>query len=249
MPISPNFTSVLSKDWEINFTQCAPNGYLKYTELCNILQMTAAAHSEIGGISFSDMQEFHQAWVLSRMRVEITKLPKWRDVVTVKTWINSLENSRSVRALEMYVNGEKIVGSETFWAVFNTQLRRPEALALPYEHFELFPENKATQESFSKININLDKEKVFKKTVRLSDLDIVNHVNNVKYLEWCLDLVDDTKILNQQLESFEMNFMKELSLKDDVVIHENIESNNSIFSITKDEKSCFALQLNWKETI
>lgn len=249
MPIASNFTSILSKDWEINFTQCAPNGYLKYTELCNVLQMTAAAHSEIGGISFSDMQEFHQAWVLSRMRVEITKLPKWRDVVTVKTWINSLENSRSVRALEMYINGEKIVGSETFWAVFNTQLRRPEALALPYEHFELFPEEKATQESFSKINLNLDKEKVFEKTVRLSDLDIVNHVNNVKYLEWCLDLVDDTKILNQQLASFEMNFMKELSLNDQVAIHENSDSNTSIFSIDKENKSCFALQLNWKRTI
>ena len=37
MPISPNFTSVLSKDWEINFTQCTPNGYLKYTDLCNLL--------------------------------------------------------------------------------------------------------------------------------------------------------------------------------------------------------------------
>lgn len=246
MPIAPHFTSVLSKDWEINFTQCAPNGYLKYTELCNLLQMTAAAHSEIGGISFSDMQVFHQAWVLSRMRVEVSELPKWRDVVTVKTWINSLENSRSVRALEMYVNGKKMVGSETFWAVFNTQLRRPEALALPYEHFELFPENKATRETFSKINLNQDKEIVFEKTVRLSDLDIVNHANNVKYLEWCLDLADENKILNQEIESFEMNFMKELSLKDKVVIHENSEQNSAVFSITKEDKSCFALQLNWK---
>ncbi|MEY4963919.1 MAG: hypothetical protein RLZZ323_1238 [Bacteroidota bacterium] len=246
MPISPNFTSIFSKDWEINFTQCAPNGYLKYTELCNILQMTAAAHSEVGGISFTDMQEFHQAWVLSRMRVEVTELPQWRDVVTVKTWINSLENSRSVRALEMYVNEKKMVGSETFWAVFNTQLRRPEALALPYEHFELYPDHKATRETFSKINLNHDKEMVFEKTVRLSDLDIVNHANNVKYLEWCLDLADENKIINQEIESFEMNFMKELSLKDEVVIHENNEQNTSIFSITKEEKSCFALQLNWK---
>jgi acyl-CoA thioesterase FadM len=158
MPIASNFTSVLSKDWEINFTQCAPNGYLKYTDLCNLLQLTAAAHSEIGGISFTDMQEFNQAWVLSRMRVEISKLPKWRDIVTVKTWINSLENSRSVRALEMYVNGKKIVGSETFWAVFNTKTRRPEALALPYEHFELYPENKATEKPFSKITISNEKE-------------------------------------------------------------------------------------------
>jgi acyl-ACP thioesterase len=208
--------------------------------------MTAAAHSEVGGISFTDMQEFNQAWVLSRIRVEVSELPKWRDVVTVKTWINSLENSRSVRALEMYVNGKKIVGSETFWAVFNTQIRRPEALALPYEHFELFPDKKATRETFSKINLNHDKEMVFEKTVRLSDLDIVNHTNNAKYLEWCLDFVDETKILEQKIESFEMNFMKELSLKDQVVIHESSNQDSSVFSITKEDKSCFALQLNWK---
>ncbi|WP_374172479.1 acyl-[acyl-carrier-protein] thioesterase [Flavobacterium tructae] len=248
MPISPNFTSILSKDWEINFTQCTPNGFLKYTDLCNILQLTAAAHSEIGGISFTDMQEFDQAWVLSRMRVEITALPKWRDIVTVTTWINSLENSRSVRALEIHANGKKIVGCETYWAVFNTQLRRPEALALPYEHFELYPEKRATIEGFSKINITHEKEAIFEKTVYLSDLDIVNHVNNVKYLEWCLDHVDPKRILKQEVKSFEMNFMKELSLQDNVIIHEGENDNQTIstFSITKGEKTSFALKLHWK---
>lgn len=246
MPIAENFTSIFSKDWEINFTQCMPNGFLKHTDLCNILQLTAASHSEIGGISFSDMQQFNQAWVLSRMRVEITELPKWKDVVTVKTWINTLENSRSIRALELYVNGNKMVGCETFWAVFNTKIRRPQALALPFEHFELYPEQKATQTPFSKINLNYETEMVLEKTVVLSDLDIVNHVNNVKYLEWCLDLVDEDLILNQKIESFEMNFMKELSLKDKIVIHENLTSDAMIFSITKEDKTCFALQLNLK---
>ena len=244
MPIAENFTSIFSKDWEINFTQCLPNGSLKYTDLCNILQLTAAAHSEVGGISFSDMQEFNQAWVLSRMRVEITELPQWKDVVTVKTWINTFENSRSIRALELYVNGKKMVGCETFWAVFNTKIRRPEALVLPFEHFELYPEQKATQISFSKINVSSETEMVFEKTVLLSDLDIVNHVNNVKYLEWCLDFVDIKLILNQKIKSFEMNFLKELSLKDKIIIHENLTSEAMIFNITKDDKTCFALQLN-----
>lgn len=244
MPIAPHFTSVLSKDWEINFTQCAPNGFLKYTDLCNLLQLTAAAHSETGGISFTDMQQFDQAWVLSRMRVEVYKLPKSGDKVTVKTWINSLENSRSVRALEMYLNGEKIIGCETFWAVFNTKKRRPEALALPFEHFELYPEKRATNDGFSKISLNNEKELVFTKAVFLSDLDIVNHVNNVKYLEWCIDFVDVNLILNQKIESFEMNFMKELSLRDQIIIHETVLDNSIIFSITKEDKNCFALQLN-----
>lgn len=246
MPISPNFTSVLSKSWNINFTQCAPNGYLKYTELCNLLQLTASAHSEIGGISFMDMQEFDQAWVLSRMRVEIAALPKWGDTLTVVTWINSLENSRSIRALEMYLNGEKIVGSETFWAVINTKRRRPETLALAHDHFELFPNRKATNQTFSKINIEHEKELVFDKTVFLSDLDIVNHANNVKYFEWCLDLMDPKIVLQQQIDSFEMNFIKELSLNDKVEIHENITDKETIFSITKQQKVCFALQVHLK---
>lgn len=246
MPISPNFNSIISKQWDINFTQCAPNGFLKYTDLCNMLQLTAAAHSELGGISFYDMQEFHQAWVLSRMRVEIAELPKWGDTVTVTTWINSLENSRSVRALEMHLNGKKIVGAETFWAVFNTQKRRPEALALPYDHFELYPEKRATEYGFSKVNVSTATSKIADKTVYMSDLDIVNHVNNVKYLEWCLDVIDEKLLLKQRVASIEMNFLKELSLKDTVLIHESIQQDETVFSITKDDKTCFALQIHWK---
>lgn len=246
MPISPNFTSIFSKDWEINFTQCTPNGYLKYTDLCNLLQLTAGDHAEIGGISFTDMQEFHQAWVMSRMRIEIDSLPKWKDIVTVKTWIISLENSRSVRALEMHLNGEKIVGCETFWAVFNTKLRRPEALALPHEHFEKFGDTYSTQERVKKIDLQKEMKTMNERKVVLSDLDIVNHVNNVKYLEWCLDLVDYKLIMKQRLKSFDMNFMKELTLGDDVSIDEISSVDKSNYSILKEGKACFGLEIDWK---
>ena len=82
--------------------------------------------------------------------------------------------------------------------------------------------------------------------VRFSDCDPIGHLNNVKYLEWCLDLVDETKILSLGVKSFEMNFLKELSLKDKVTIHECINDSDIVFSITKEDKTCFALQLNWK---
>jgi medium-chain acyl-[acyl-carrier-protein] hydrolase len=245
MPISTNFTSIFSKDWEINFTQCTPNGYLKYTDLCNLLQMTAGDHAEIGGISFTDMQEFNQAWVLSRMRLEIDALPKWKDIITIKTWIISLENSRSVRALEMHLNGKKIIGCETFWAVFNTKLRRPEALALPHEHFEKYAEKFPTQERVKKIDLPTEMKILNQKKVVLSDLDIVNHVNNVKYLEWCLDLVDVKSILKQKIKSIDMNFFKELVLNDEVSMKEISVVNQSIYSISKDDKACFALELDF----
>ena len=240
MPVAPNFTSILSKNWEINFLQCYPNGYLKYTELCNFFQLTAATHSEIGGISFSDMQQFNQAWVLSKMRVEITRLPKWRDIVTVKTWIKSLENSRSTRCLELYIGDEKIVGCETFWAVFNTKTRRPEALALPHEHFEKYPNQNATKNSLSKIEIQHNLDIVANRKIILSDLDIVNHANSVKYLEWCLDYVNPQFILNQTIKAFEMNYLKEVSLSEII----EISKSETIFTVNKEGKTCFVLKLD-----
>lgn len=246
MPIAKDFTSILTKDWEINFLQCYPNGFLKYTDLCNILQLTAGVHAEMGGISFSDMQQYHQAWVLSRMRVEIKRLPKWRDVVTVKTWINSLENSRSIRCLELYLGNEKIVGCETFWAVFNTKTRRPESLALEHQHFEKYPNDKATKVQFSKIDTTVDKTFVATKNIFLSDLDIVNHANSVKYLEWCLDYVEPRKIFDQELESFEMNYLKEVALNETISIEKNSSENQLVFTVNSENKTCFALQLNWK---
>lgn len=245
MPISSDFKSKLQKDWKINFLQCYPNGYLKYTDLCNILQLTAAKHAELGGLSFTDMQEFHQAWVLSRIRLEITKLPKWKDAITVKTWINSLENSRSIRCIELYLGEEKLVGCETFWVVMNTNTRRPENLALSHEHFIKYPE-RATTESFSKIDLQHDFNKIAEQTVRLSDLDIVNHVNSVKYLEWCLNYVGINTVTQQKIKNIEINYLKELSLNDNLEIYEKTDSNKLVYKVENNEKTNFALLLELK---
>ena len=246
MPIAKNFTSVYFHEWQINFTQCAPNSYLKYVDLCNLLQLTAAEHSILGGLSFNDMQQHNQAWVLSRIRVEIKALPKWQEKVIIKTWIEYLQGARSIRNIEMYLNDEKIVGATTYWAVFDTQLRKAQSLALPHEHFKSFPENKATEKSFSRINVARDTKKVKKHKVVLSDLDIVNHVNNVKYLEWCLDTLEAQHLLSQKIKSFDMNFLRELSLHEIVELRSNMECIPSYFCVIYEGKNCFALKLEWK---
>lgn len=242
MPIDSNFNSIHEKEWEINFAQCAPNGALNYTDLCNLLQLTAAEHADLGGISFTDMQEYHQAWVLSRMRIEIEMLPKWRDKVMVKTWIESLENSRSTRVLEVYSDNKRIISCETFWAVINTEKRRPEPLALPHDHFQKFPLNFTTLERVKKIKLPSDSVKVGTHKVVFSDLDVVNHVNNVKYLEWCLDLVEPKILLHQTFKSLDMNFLNELLLENEVELFSSTKENDTVFCVSKNHKNCFSLE-------
>lgn len=245
MPISPNFTSIYSKDWEINFIQCYPNGKLKYTELCTILQLTAGAHAESGGLSFSDMQRHDQAWVLSKMRVEIDELPQWKAIVTVKTWIVDMQGSRSIRALELYVGEKKLASSLTYWVVLNTKFRKPEALALPADHFEFFQKNVPTRKSFEKINLNLETQFVKKRTVLLSDLDIVNHANNVKYLEWCMDCIQPNIIFKNGIQAFDMNFLRELHWNDAIEIQSIPEDNPELFIVVKNNVKCFALAIEY----
>jgi hypothetical protein len=62
--------------------------------------------------------------------------------------INTLEKSRSVRAFEIYVNGDKIMGSVTFGRF--SILKEVQKGWLCHDHIELYPEIKATTENFSK---------------------------------------------------------------------------------------------------
>ena len=245
MPIAPNFTSILGQEYEINFLLCYPNGFLKYTELCNLLQITAGNHADLGGISYLDMQAHHQAWVMSRMRLEVEKLPKWGDKVIIKTWIKTLENSRSIRCMEMYLNNEKIVGCESYWAVINTKTRRPDNLELPHNHFEKFNIN-ATNQDTIKIEIDENAQEIGIRKVVLSDLDIVNHVNNVKYMEWCFDVENPERLLKQELKAMDINFMRELNLGDEAIIKESKMEKKSIYTIEKENKKAYALKIDWK---
>lgn len=214
--------------------------------MCSLFQLTAASHAALGGISFKDMQVFNKAWVLSKMIVEIDKLPKWNDVVRVTTWIKSLENSRSVRCLELYLNNEKIVVCETFWVVFNTNSRRPENLLLPNDHFEKFPLKNATSKTLSRIEILENSTICATKKIVLSDLDIVNHANSVKYVEWCLDCVASKTIINDAIKNLEMNYLKEVSLEEVVTIEEKYEDEIIVFRVSSNEKTNFVLKIEFK---
>ena len=44
--------SVFEKEWEIYFTQCYSNGRIRFSDLSNILQLTAGEHANAVGFGF-----------------------------------------------------------------------------------------------------------------------------------------------------------------------------------------------------
>ncbi|MCA5005335.1 acyl-[acyl-carrier-protein] thioesterase [Sphingobacterium bovistauri] len=240
MPLAKNFKSIHHKTWEVYFSQCYPNGALKLPELTNILQLTAAEHADLGGVGFDDLSQYDQSWVMNRMRVEIGDLPRFSEEIEVKTWIEELKGFKSTRNFEVSRGGKKLIGISSLWAVFNMKKRRPDALPFDTSYVEQFPEMHATEIGNQRIDLDFEVSEIYHQKVQFSDLDIVNHVNNTKYLEWCINHIQPNLILENKVKAIDLNFIKELSLGDEIIIQMGEFENKIGFKILKGEQICFA---------
>ena len=234
---------IYSATYQLNFTQCYSNGLLKYSELSNLLQLTAAEHAEIMGFGYKTMVHNNQAWVLSRVRIEIAELPKFLQEITIHTWIEDFMGNRSIRNFEVFVQGKKIVGATTFWAVFNTKERKSENLAMIVDPRLTLPNKKATQQPFRRIDQQENYEQQAPYTIRLSDLDIVQHANNVKYTDWCLDNLAVEQVLKKTFTALDINYIKELNLGQEVIIAHSYTSEKIHFKIGKNDKTVFLMEV------
>lgn len=239
-----NKPSTYLKEWEVYISQCGPNSQLKLTEISNIFQQTAALHSALWGMSYFDMQKFNQAWVLSTMRIEIIgDLPKWHQKIDAETWIESLKGMRSIRDFEISHKKKVVAKASSLWVVLNTLRRRPEPLAIPYHDLIQFPDRKATTIPTGKIDLSKPAKTILTHQVKYSDLDIVGHVNNVKYMEWCLDSIDRELLDQNQIKAIDLNFLKEINYNDEIEIKRYNENTYIYFYITRNEEISFAMCL------
>ena len=87
--------------------------------------------------------------------------------------------------------------------------------------------------------------------VKISDLDINLHTNNVKYLNWVNDTYDLNFIMHHLPCSAEINYLAESKFNEEIVIRTLKEaSSNHFFSHsvlrTSDNKELCRIRLEWK---
>lgn len=230
----------------LDYSRVYPNRKIKYPELANILQITAANHADFGGLGFDDLQQNNQAWVMNRIRIEIDTLPELNDEVSIDTWLELLRGPKSIRNLEVKKDGRKLIGVSSLWAVFNTERRRPEALKIASDHLQRFPDLHATSVENQKIETPENFEKVAEYQVKLSDLDVVNHVNNIQYLTWCLDTLPKEEVLDRSITVLEMNFLKELSYQKTIRIEQHRQEKDLYLRICDDQFVYFIAKITYK---
>ena len=212
--------NIFTKEYSVNTNNININGRLGLFGILSMLQDIAAIHAESIGLGMLDMVKRGGFWVVVQQKLKMDSWPLWQKSVLIKTWIRPLNGLKNYRDFEIYVDGKKIGESAFSFMLLDAKTRKP-----------TWPEYMKEFESLCRIDnlnflpkrIDSPKDIEFKCNfnVRISDLDVNNHVNNVKYTQWVLDSIPLEYHKNAKLTEYEINFVSETRLEDQVQIFSN----------------------------
>lgn len=209
-----------SREFSISSYDLNPKGQARLTSMANFFQEVAYHHAAKLGFGYNDMKARQTTWVLSRMRIRMESYPVWDDRIVIETWPSGVDKLFALRDFRIRNREGEVIGvASTAWLILNIETHRLIRPKEALEHFKLIvhPEQ-VFEEALGKIEVNGDTKHLGIHSVVFSDLDIIGHVNNVKYMEWCIDSITAGTEPEREIREFEINFNKEALLSDKIEI-------------------------------
>jgi medium-chain acyl-[acyl-carrier-protein] hydrolase len=209
---------------------------LKISSLCNYFQEVAGHHAEHLGLGFDHVRQAGLVWVLSRLEIAFIKFPQRGDHMTIETWPTGHERLYYRREfLVTGLDGEKLITAVSFWLLISMQNRRPKILPLPSEIEKQNVGKYVMQAMTESIPLPSTGETTII-PVRYGDLDLNQHVNNVRYVYWVTDLFPVEFHYHHVPVFFRIDFRQEVKANDSVQITKSGNSKDFIF----EGKNCTA---------
>ncbi|MBA0797240.1 hypothetical protein Gohar_007955 [Gossypium harknessii] len=211
---------VFSQNFSIRSYEIGADQTASIETLMNHLQETAINHCRSAGLlgegfgATPEMCKKNLIWVVTRMQVVVDRYPTWGDVVQVDTWV-SASGKNGMRRDWLVSNsetGEILTRATSVWVMMNKLTRRlskiPEEVRGEIEPFFMNSDPVLAEDSQKLVKLDdSTAEHVCKGlTPKWSDLDVNQHVNNVKYIGWILEYLLQSAPL-PILESHELSAM------------------------------------------
>ncbi len=226
-------------------------GNLKPTVILNICQEVAYMHSTRSGFGFEKLMELGTAWVLSRAAIEIDRLPKWGEQITVRTWHKGQSGLFSLRDYIFFdAQGEEIIRATTSWLIINIMTRRITRVDRLFSDDQAlrlieYP-NHAIEQEAARVVAPVECCTLSEHAVTYSDLDVNHHVNNARYLEWICDNSPQQMEQERHLSHIVLNFNHEAKHNECVSISAtNPMADKIVMSGTVEGRDIFTAELNY----
>ena len=238
------------KDYRIHVYETGPDGKLNLYSLFNYLQDIASDHAIKLGFGRDDLMKDNRFWVLSRVYAVINVWPEWEDKIVVKTWPNGTDKLFALRNYDVrFPDGRHIASGTSSWLILDQttkKVQRPDSILSEYNtelHKSESPLRYATKIDPASEPVNISDP--FR--VRVSDLDVNLHTNNVRYLKWVNDCYSLDFTMNNYPQSAEINYLAESKFDEDISIKTSDNNNcfnHSIYRVNDNKELC-RIRIEW----
>ena len=225
---------------------------LKISSLFNYMQDIASLHAEQLGVGYHTLQENKIFWVLSWAKVEISSLPAYGVKLKIKTWAKGKVRLFYMRDFIFYnEKGEEIIRATTAWLLLNAETKRMTDLARIGIELPSFPDEHAIEEYPQKFNFQTETTSEYNRKIYYSDIDINQHVNNARYIEFILDCYNREEHNEKKISSLTIGYKGETHFMDELKISRGPLSDNQSIDFIKavrkeDSKDVFNALIQWK---
>lgn len=202
---------------EVRYHDADPRGAVRLTALLAYLQDAAAEHALALGVAVKDLRKLGLTWVLSRVHLQLGRLPRCGEQVTIRTWPVSRDGRFSVRDFELLDHrGERTGCATSSWAVLDLRSRRPVRIDAHLPPYPLHPV-RALADPFGVLPTVDQWEAELHLPVLRGDLDVNGHVNNTIYAGWALEAVPPRVYDHAVPLAIEINFRAEVHYGDRII--------------------------------
>lgn len=235
--------ALYSQDFTLTSGQCDLSNRALLRFFADCFQEAARNHAEALGLGVEHLAEAQKHWALTRILVTIDHIPERGETVTVNTWPKGMEGVFAFRDFEMKSgDGQMLARATSSWVVVDAETKR---ILPPPKDFELMfalKDRHALTTLPEKIETQLPEMDLHVRKIRYSDLDLIAHVNNARYLDFITDVIAENREGRFEPAGYCINFLKEIKLGDTLSIHllkSNTENRHTVTGVRQGGVLCF----------
>ena len=207
------------------------------TLLFNLLQEVAVNHADELGMGWNYLHQFNQFWALSRMDVEILRMPEWQEEVNIITWPKKNTYLMQPRDYQIKTrNGQVLVRSTSNWVILDGE-GRPQQLSAYENNLGVVEGLHALETPASRLRTGVPCENPEFKQVVYSNVDMNRHANNSAYVTWVMDSFDNEFHDQHTLAFLSINYLQQTRADDRYTVVKQESAPNDFLCSIYSEKN------------
>lgn len=181
------------------------------SRLVTLIIDTATGHANSLGFGYAHMMENNTSWVLSRLSIDIMRMPWVNRSYRLITWVDSVTRIYSERLFELQdsMTGETLAWAHTTWMAIDMDSRRPTDLTVHQAIIDVINKRDFGGTKGGKLQPLGTDATGYSYTFKVSDIDVNRHVTTRRYIDLITDLWPLEMYNEQRISRFEIAFKHE----------------------------------------